>query len=269
MGFRTSSPFYYWMSVQKKLLATMHAALSYEGVRDAPLYVIDASVGRASGAAGHALNLAHSLEHATFFPSAPFSLLTKVTIMQNIRCAANDGVAIDVRDQLMDHVPRLRRYSRALIRNHDLADDLVQDTLHRALQRLEQFERDTDLRAWLFTIMHNLFANQRRHASMRAVHVSVDDEGVPETEFAVAANQTQRLEVRDLDAALQMLSIDQREVVLLIGLEEMSYTDAAFTLGIPVGTVMSRLSRGRERLRVLMMGRNDGREAAKANAAVG
>ncbi len=189
--------------------------------------------------------------------------------MQNIRFAANDGVAIDVRNQLMDHVPRLRRYARALIRNHDLADDLVQDTLQRALQRLEQFERNTDLRAWLFTIMHNLFANQRRHASMHAVHVSVDDEGVPETEFAVAANQTHRLGVRDLDAALQMLSIEQRQVVLLIGLEEMSYTDAAFALDIPVGTVMSRLSRGRERLRVLMMGKNAGRAASTAGVAVG
>ena len=189
--------------------------------------------------------------------------------MQNTGYAANDGIAIDVRDQLMDHVPRLRRYSRALIRNHDLADDLVQDTLQRALQRLEQFERDTDLRAWLFTIMHNLFANQRRHASMHAVHVSVADDGVPETEFAVAANQTHRLEVRDLDAALQMLPVEQRQVVLLVGLEEMSYTDAAFALNIPVGTVMSRLSRGRERLRELMMGRGVGRNASKARMAAG
>jgi RNA polymerase sigma-70 factor (ECF subfamily) len=207
------------------------------------------------------------LNAAYFGSPAPFSLSTEVTIMQNTRCAANDGIATDVRDQLMDHVPRLRRYSRALIRNHDLADDLVQDTLQRALQRLEQFERDTDLRAWLFTIMHNLFANQRRHASMHAVHVSVDDEGVPETEFAVAANQTHRLEVRDLDAALQMLSVEQRQVVLLVGLEEMSYTDAAFALNIPVGTVMSRLSRGRERLRELMMGRSVGHDAAKARMA--
>ncbi|KQR78973.1 RNA polymerase subunit sigma-24 [Burkholderia sp. Leaf177] len=181
---------------------------------------------------------------------------------------------MDVRDQLMDHVPRLRRYSRALIRNHDLADDLVQDTLQRALQRLEQFERDTDLRAWLFTIMHNLFANQQRHASMHAVHMSVDDDGVPETGFAVssiaiAANQTHRLEVRDLDAALQMLSIEQRQVVLLVGLEEMSYTDAAFALNIPVGTVMSRLSRGRERLRELMMGGSVGHDVAKARMAAG
>jgi len=194
--------------------------------------------------------------------------------MQNTRCAAKNGITIDVRDQLMDHVPRLRRYSRALIRNHDLADDLVQDTLQRALQRLEQFERDTALRAWLFTVMHNLFANQQRHASMHAVHVSVDDDGVPETGFAVssiaiAANQTHRLEVRDLDAALQMLSIEQRQVVLLVGLEEMSYTDAAFALNIPVGTVMSRLSRGRERLRELMMGRSGGHDVAKARMAAG
>ncbi|TKC86294.1 sigma-70 family RNA polymerase sigma factor [Trinickia terrae] len=165
---------------------------------------------------------------------------------------------MDIRNELMDHVPRLRRYARALITNRDLADDLVQDTLERALSRTERFQPGTDLRAWLFTVMHNVFVNQVRKAATRAVHVSVDDDEIPESEFAVPASQSRALEVRDLDYALQRLPAEQREVVLLVGLEEMSYTDVALALDIPIGTVMSRLSRGRERLRALMAGAQPG-----------
>ena len=164
------------------------------------------------------------------------------------------GRAMSVRDELMEHVPRLRRYARALLSNRDLADDLVQDTLERALGRTEQFRAGSDLRAWLFTIMHNLFANQVRKASIRAVHVPVDDECIAELEFAAPVDQTRSLEMRDLDYALQRLPAEQREVVLLVGLEEMSYADVALELDVPIGTVMSRLSRGRERLRALMAG---------------
>ncbi|NPT55361.1 sigma-70 family RNA polymerase sigma factor [Paraburkholderia elongata] len=164
---------------------------------------------------------------------------------------------MDVRDELIEHVPRLRRYARALINNRDLADDLVQDTLERALGRTGMFQPGTDLRAWLFTIMHNVFANQARKASARAVHVAVDD-SVNESEFAVPSDQTRSLEMRDLDYALQRLPAEQREVVLLVGLEEMSYADVALALEIPIGTVMSRLSRGRERLRALMAGTQPG-----------
>jgi RNA polymerase sigma-70 factor, ECF subfamily len=166
--------------------------------------------------------------------------------------------AMDIRDELMEHVPRLRRYARALINNRDLADDLVQDTLERALGRTSMFQAGTDLRAWLFTIMHNVFANQARKASVRAVHISVDDESVADSEFAVSADATRSLEMRDLDYALQRLPTEQREVVLLVGLEEMSYADVALALDIPIGTVMSRLSRGRERLRALMAGTQPG-----------
>ncbi|OAJ63788.1 RNA polymerase subunit sigma-24 [Paraburkholderia ginsengiterrae] len=165
---------------------------------------------------------------------------------------------MDTRDQLIEHVPRLRRYARALIHNNDLADDLVQDTLERALSRTEMFKAGTDLRAWLFTIMHNVFANQARKSSARAVHVSVDDESFVEAEFAVNADQARCLEIRDLDYALQRLPAEQREVVLLVGLEEMSYADVALALDIPIGTVMSRLARGRERLRSLMAGTQPG-----------
>mgnify|MGYP001603104259 FL=1 len=117
---------------------------------------------------------------------------------------------MNVRDGLMDQVPRLRRYARALINNRELADDLVQDTLERALRNAGQFRPDSDLRAWLFTIMHNVFVNQVRKAGARAVHVSVDDDALPQGEFAVQANQSQSLEVRDLDFALQRLLDDQR-----------------------------------------------------------
>ncbi|SAK43864.1 RNA polymerase sigma factor [Caballeronia calidae] len=161
-----------------------------------------------------------------------------------------------IRDELMDHLPRLRRYARALLTNRDLADDLVQDTIERALSRTNMFEAGTDLRAWLFTIMHNVFVNQVRKAPARAMHVSIDDDDdeTSEREFAVPGNPIRSLEVRDLDYALQRLPAEQREVVLLVGLEEMSYAEVASALDISIGTVMSRLSRGRERLRALMAG---------------
>ena len=159
---------------------------------------------------------------------------------------------------LQQEIPRLRRYARALTRNSDRADDLVQETLTRAIAKAHLWQTGTDIRAWLFTIMHNVFANQARRAGVRAVHVSVDDENISEREFAVPGTQTQSLEMRDLDFALQRLPLDQRQVVLLVGLEEMSYADVAQALEIPIGTVMSRLSRGRERLRALMAGAQPG-----------
>jgi RNA polymerase sigma-70 factor (ECF subfamily) len=162
---------------------------------------------------------------------------------------------MNMQNELLGHLPRLRRYARALVNNRELADDLVQDAVERALSRLSLFAAGTDMRAWLFTIMHNVFANEIRKSSSRAVHLSVDDEEVTSlADFAVSGNQLAALEVRDLDAALQRLPLDQRQVVLLVGLEEMSYAEVALALDVPLGTVMSRLSRGRERLRALMSG---------------
>ncbi|MBI3375989.1 MAG: sigma-70 family RNA polymerase sigma factor [Betaproteobacteria bacterium] len=145
-------------------------------------------------------------------------------------------------------IPRLRRYARALVGDRASADDLVQDTLERAWARFHLWQRGTDLRAWLFTVMHNVNANRAR--ALR-VH-SEFDEDAPEAQFRPAENGL--LELRDLERALADLPVEQREVLLLVALEDMSYTEAAATLGIPIGTVMSRLSRGRERLRVLMHG---------------
>ncbi|WP_404827421.1 RNA polymerase sigma factor [Ferribacterium limneticum] len=133
------------------------------------------------------------------------------------------------------------------------ADDLVQDTLERAWNRFAQWRAGSDLRAWLFGIMHNLRVDQLRCGSL-PTH-SLDDDAC---EVPTRATQNDRLEVMDIESALRQLPDDQREVLLLVGLEEMTYAEIAAALGIPIGTVMSRLSRGRERLRQIMEGRQSG-----------
>ena len=146
---------------------------------------------------------------------------------------------------IAEHIPRLRRYARALAGDAHRADDLVQDTLERALAKFHLWRHGSDLRAWMFAIMHNVFVNQLQVRRELAL-----DEGV---EAALeGAPRSDPLELRDLDAALQRLPAEQREVLLLVGLEQLSYAETCKALGIPVGTVMSRLSRGRERLRQLM-----------------
>lgn len=152
---------------------------------------------------------------------------------------------------LSPHLPRLRRYARALTGERFAADDLVQDTLERALSRFAQFRLGTKLDAWLLTIMHNLFVNQVRSQAARPPHEPIDEEFV---EPATPATQGDALGLRDLDRALARLPAEQREVLLLVSLEELSYDETAKVLGIPLGTVMSRLSRGRERLRALLAG---------------
>ena len=148
------------------------------------------------------------------------------------------------------HIPRLRRYARALTGDITTADDLVQDTLERAWRRLALWRSGSDMRAWLFTIMHNIFVNQLRAAP----HKQTQTTELAALDLSVTAPQEDRLILRDLNKALGNLSHDQREVVLLVGLEQMSYEEAAKVLGIPIGTVMSRLSRGRDQLRAMMSG---------------
>lgn len=154
------------------------------------------------------------------------------------------------RDLVVAEIPRLRRYARALTGDAARADDLVQDTLERALSRWSLWRAGSNLRAWLFAIMHNVFVNQIK--SGQRIDYYGDEDAPPEPR--VRATQADGLELGDLAAILQRLPADQREVLLLIGLEELSYGDAAKALGIPIGTVMSRLSRGRERLRSLLAG---------------
>jgi len=152
--------------------------------------------------------------------------------------------------QLLTWLPRLRRYARALAGNRDDADDLVQDTLERAWSRSGLWRGVADMRAWLFAIMHNLHVDGVRRPRPQTVDLDEDF-----LEFASPPTQGERLDVLDLQAALDLLPIEQKEILLLVALEDMAYADVAATLGIPIGTVMSRLSRGRERLRALMEGR--------------
>lgn len=149
---------------------------------------------------------------------------------------------------MVELIPRLRRYARALAGERSAADDLVQDTLERALAKLHLYRRGTDLRAWLFTVMHNVYVNQLRAARPGAQL----DEEMPE--LSQPSRASEGLELRDLDRAIRRLPPEQREVLLLVVLEDMSYEQTAGTLGIPIGTVMSRLARAREKLRAMLSG---------------
>ena len=148
---------------------------------------------------------------------------------------------------IVPFIPNLRRYARALVGDRDGADDLVQDTLERAVRKFHLW-RPGDLRAWLFSIMHNVFVNQLK-ARKIAPEVEID-----ENALAAPIPTVTSVDVIDLQRALLNLAPEQREVVLLVALEDMTYADVSSALGIPIGTVMSRLSRGREKLRGLMNG---------------
>ncbi len=134
--------------------------------------------------------------------------------------------------------------------NSARADDLVQDTLERAWSKRYLWRRGSDLRAWLFTIMHNVFVNQLRKNRETQGHAPFDEDN--ESSAPVAPDHA--LAMRDLARALEQLPTEYREVVLLVGLEQLSYSEVAKVLNVPLGTIMSRLSRGRERLRALMAG---------------
>ena len=149
-------------------------------------------------------------------------------------------------DQIVPYIPNLRRYARALVGDRDGADDLVQDTLERAVRKFHLW-KPGDLRAWLFSIMHNVFVNQLKARKVTS-DMEVDDS------FAAHVPTVTGTDVLDLERALGYLAPEQREVVILVALEDMSYADVSRALGIPMGTVMSRLSRGRERLRRAMNG---------------
>lgn len=147
-------------------------------------------------------------------------------------------------------IPALRRYAYALVRDDTTADDLVQDTLERALLHWSARRNDGDLRAWLFTILRNLHVSRHRQALRRGSVVDIDEDELPET----AASQDVVLETRDVLAALGQLPEEQKSLLLLVGVEDFSYEEAARILDVPLGTVMSRLSRARRRLRSIVDG---------------
>jgi RNA polymerase sigma-70 factor (ECF subfamily) len=148
---------------------------------------------------------------------------------------------------VVQHIPRLRRYARALLNDADRAEDLVQETLARALGRLTLWRRGTDMRAWLFTIMHNQYVNDCRRAQKRPDALSLDEAGGAQAHANSSADQSVGLD--DIATGLMRLPEDQRAVLLLVSLEGLSYQQTAKVLGIKLGTVMSRLHRARERMR--------------------
>jgi RNA polymerase sigma-70 factor (ECF subfamily) len=154
-------------------------------------------------------------------------------------------------EAVLREVPRLRRYAVALLADRSRADDLVQDTLERALGRLHLWQSGTDMRRWLFTIMHNLHVNAVRRSIRRGSEVTLED---AEDRLIQSASQHDSMAVRDLNAALQSLPVEQVEVLLLVALEGLAYREVAQILDIPLGTVMSRLSRARQALRRFLDG---------------
>jgi len=152
-------------------------------------------------------------------------------------------------DQMLNEIepliPALRRYARALLRDRSSADDLVQDCLERAIGRWSQ-RRDGEVRSWLFAILHNLAVDRFRQRATRGVHVPIDETN--ENQFGEAAAQDSRLMYQDVLKKLARLPDDQRAVLLLVAVEDLSYAEAAKVLDVPIGTVMSRLARARERL---------------------
>ena len=155
------------------------------------------------------------------------------------------------RDQLLACIPRLRRYARALVGERVGADDLVQDTVERGWTRLASWRGGSDMRAWLFSIMHNVHIDQVQRPSVSTESLN-EETAMPAAPGSLATG----LEMRDMETALRQLPAEQREILLLVALEEMSYDEVAHMLSIPIGTVMSRLSRAREKLRANMEGRS-------------
>jgi len=153
-------------------------------------------------------------------------------------------------------LPGLRRYAVALLRSGPDADDLVQETVARALDKHALWEPGTNLRAWLFTMMHNLRINRARASAREGLAVPAD----AATGLSVSANQAEAIAFRDLRKALDTLEEGHRAVVLLVGLEGLTYEEVADVLALPLGTVRSRLSRARARLRRLLDGEEEAAE---------
>jgi RNA polymerase sigma-70 factor (ECF subfamily) len=167
----------------------------------------------------------------------------------------------DRTDLIEAHIPGLRRFARALLHgDSDRADDLVQDSLERALSHWHARRSDEDLRGWLYTILYNRFRSDRDRLRRRGIihHDLAMISQLP----GIEGGQEAALKYRDLLLGFAQLPEEQRAVLFLIGVEDLSYEEVARALGVPTGTVMSRLSRGRERLRQYMNGDRQLREPA-------
>ncbi len=157
----------------------------------------------------------------------------------------------DLSQQLEPHIPALRRYAWGLLRNREAADDLVQDCLERAIAGWMRRRADTTTRAWLLAILRNTFLNDIRQRRRRGPHIEI---GAADAQAGPDVPADRFLMARDALAALATLPGEDRSLLLLIGVEEMTYREAAAIFGVPIGTIMSRLSRARARFRTTVEG---------------
>jgi RNA polymerase sigma factor (sigma-70 family) len=159
-------------------------------------------------------------------------------------------------------IPALRRYARGLLKDATAADDLVQDCLERVIAHWHH-RRNDDPRTWVFAILHNLAVNRLKQNARRGEHLPI--EKVDESAFARQPTQEDSLMSRDILQALELLPEEQRSVLLLVSVEDLSYSQTAEVLAIPIGTVMSRLSRARERLRQMLENPGQATQGAAAH----
>ena len=165
------------------------------------------------------------------------------------------------RQQLLSAIPRLRRYARSLVFDASAADDLVQTALERALAHWHQFDQRRDILVWVISIAHNAHMDERRRRSHLVSVEPLDLQDGPDALVSPASDPGLRM---DLVAALARLPVEQREPLLLVTLEQLSYAECAEVLRIPIGTVMSRVSRGRVALRALLDGHAPSTPAARS-----
>lgn len=158
----------------------------------------------------------------------------------------------DRKRAILTEMPKLRRYARALLRDRDAADDLVQDCLERALINLDNWRTGDNPRRWLFTIMHNIFIDHTRKSARRGETALLPID----TSEALSrpAEQIDGVASREILDALQAISPERRAALVIVAIEGFSYAEAAEMLGVPAGTLMSRISRGREELRGILDG---------------
>lgn len=158
----------------------------------------------------------------------------------------NDSERIAIINNIELEIPRLRRFARYLVRNPEYADDLVQDCLLRAIENIDSWQQGTNLRAWLFVILKNIFRNDLRKSSRE---VPKDFQSEDELTITVPASQDARIALLEVREAFLKLSDEHKEVLLLVAIEGLTYEEAGLVLDIPVGTIRSRLSRARNLLR--------------------
>ena len=156
------------------------------------------------------------------------------------------AASADVNKHVQPLIPALRRYARSLVRDREMADDLVQDCLERVVTRWGQRRSEEGTRSWMFAIAHNLAVNRLKQQTQRGIHIGIED--VDEAMLVQPAGQESRIRQNELQRALQSLSDSHRDMVMLVCVDGLSYAEAALELDVPIGTVMSRLSRAREKL---------------------